>query len=558
MSTMFIHPKNCVSSSITKIPICIKDNRDYRKLALKLHPDKNSDCIESATEKFKILNNNKEDQENTYGILSKESFNKCIKDNENDLQNYDDEEDINSFDNALNKYYELKSEYNERVREHKNEIRCINCNQKGKSIFTTDMNENNLRVLKAICGCQNPCNLNIELVLGSYANIFEEIEKYKEELKQVKNAIIIYKNDIMFDANKQADTDKFTELKTKLNEIFTHLNKIYDKLYEIENTNEDENIKELKITMNNVVSKIKEDVLNNEYDNAVKIYIDELEPILTELREKTYAICEVDKYIEKIGITKIKITYTLIQEKYLSNTFVIEIQSPEIISFITKRNGVQTNNNDNISTNNNDNISINDDDKPLNMKIIFENSTKTAYLSIGKFPCNIIKQCVTYVTPLLKERPEIKVFNKIRHQQRFVGFFSNDSKGYSYSGMTMPAIKMSESMTNLLNMVNKEMNTSFNGILVNKYMNGNDYIGAHSDDESGLDPVGVVAISYGAERMFRIRDKITKKIVKEVKTTHCSIMHMGGNFQQLYTHEIPIEKNVKNYRISFTFRKHNT
>ena len=383
MATMVLHPKNnCISSSITKIPICIKDNRDYRNLALKLHPDKNTDCIDSATEKFKKLNNNKDEQEKTYGILSQESFHKCIKKNGNNPLNQhsysEDEGDIHSFDNALDKYYELKSEYNERVRErgmlHKREhaVRCINCNQIGKSIFTTDVNVNgnanngnNVRVLRAVCGCKNPCNLNIELVLGTYVNIFEEIDKYKEQLKQVKNDIIIYKNDIMFDANKEADADHFEQLKTTLNEIFTHLNKIYDKLFEIENTNEDENIKKLQISMNDAISKIKEDVLNNEYDNAVKIYLDELEQILKELREKTYAICEVDKYVEKIGITKIKVTYTLIQEKYAKNAFVIEMTPPEIVRFITKRNGVNTD----VPVNNNADTNVSEDNAEASLHL---------------------------------------------------------------------------------------------------------------------------------------------------------------------------------------------
>ena len=57
-------------------------------------------------------------------------------------------------------------------------------------------------------------------------------------------------------------------------------------------------------------------------------------------------------------------------------------------------------------------------------------------------------------------------------------------------------------MESLLDIINKTLHSDFNGILVNKYMNGNDYIGAHSDDESGLDKVGVVSISYGAERIF--------------------------------------------------------
>ena len=31
---------------------------------------------------------------------------------------------------------------------------------------------------------------------------------------------------------------------------------------------------------------------------------------------------------------------------------------------------------------------------------------------------------------------------------------------------------------------------------------------------------------------------------------------MGGEFQKEFTHEIPIERKVKNVRWSFTFRKH--
>jgi len=116
---------------------------------------------------------------------------------------------------------------------------------------------------------------------------------------------------------------------------------------------------------------------------------------------------------------------------------------------------------------------------------------------------------------------------------------------------------LSESMSELLHKINMAICAEFNGILVNKYMDGNDYISAHSDDETGLDSVGVVSISYGSERKFRIRNKETKEIMWDELTTHCSILHMGGNFQELYTHEIPIEKKIKEPRISFTFRKHN-
>ena len=49
--------------------------------------------------------------------------------------------------------------------------------------------------------------------------------------------------------------------------------------------------------------------------------------------------------------------------------------------------------------------------------------------------------------------------------------------------------------------------SNYNGILVNRYQDGTENIGAHSDDEKYLDQSGVVAISYGHQRKFRIRDK---------------------------------------------------
>jgi len=571
MATMAINPKNnCISSSITKIPICIKDNRDYRKMALKLHPDKNSDCVDSATEKFKKLNNNKDEQEKKFGNLSQESFDKCIKKNgtnfNNNSPNQEDEGekegDINSFDNALDKYYELKSEYNERIRErgmlHKREhdIRCINCNQIGKTLFTTNVNANNenntnnVRVLKAICGCKNPCNLNIELILGSYINIFEEIDKYKEQLKQVKNDIIIYKNDIMFDANKEADTDHFEKLKTKLNEIFTQLNKIYDKLYEIKNSNDDENIKELQINMNDAISKIKEDILNNEYVNAVKIYLDELEPILKELREKMYAICDVDEYVERIGILKIKVTYTLIQEKYATNAFVIEMTPPEIVSFITKRNGMNTDvpKTFNVPANNDN------EDESLNMKI-FENSKKTAYVNMSKISCKLVKQCVMDAKVLFQTNPTKN--DEVKNEQILVAFISEDiSKQYVYSGVTL-VTHSTLAMQNFLKIVNDKLNTSFNSILVKKYISDIPYVSAHvNDDNNGVNMIGgLVTVFYGLDKTLRIRKKTTNEIVKNVKIAKCCVLQMGGNFQELYIDEVPVVKNESKNRITFSFLK---
>ncbi len=55
---------------------------------------------------------------------------------------------------------------------------------------------------------------------------------------------------------------------------------------------------------------------------------------------------------------------------------------------------------------------------------------------------------------------------------------------------------------------------------------------------------------------FRIRDKKTKKIHTDIPLTHLSVVHMSGDFQKEFTHEIPVEKKVREARISLTFRHH--
>jgi alkylated DNA repair dioxygenase AlkB len=184
--------------------------------------------------------------------------------------------------------------------------------------------------------------------------------------------------------------------------------------------------------------------------------------------------------------------------------------------------------------------------------------TEQSFLNFTEFPNKaLLKNCVAEVTTELDEYPEIRVFGKQCRQRRCVGFFSNESKGYYYSGQLAKSKPLSPQLQELLSIVNTTFKTSYNGILVNKYKTGEDYISAHSDNETNLDKSGVVAISWGATRKFRIRDKQTKKIMGDFPMLSGSMLQMGGEFQKEFTHEVPIEKKIKDERISFTFRKHN-
>ena len=185
--------------------------------------------------------------------------------------------------------------------------------------------------------------------------------------------------------------------------------------------------------------------------------------------------------------------------------------------------------------------------------------TDTSFLNV--YVCEdyseLIKKCIEEVKDELLVKPPIQLYGKTVYQQRSIGFFSNKSIGYYYSGQLAKSKPLQPNIKHLMDIINARFNTQYNGILVNKYDDGNNYISDHSDDETNLDKEGVIAISYGAVRKFRIRDKITKKIIMDIPTTSNSIIHMGGDFQKEFTHGIPVEKKVTGERYSLTFRKHN-
>jgi len=169
---------------------------------------------------------------------------------------------------------------------------------------------------------------------------------------------------------------------------------------------------------------------------------------------------------------------------------------------------------------------------------------------------DVIEKCIEEIKDELLVKPPIQLYGKTVYQQRDIGFFSNESIGYYYSRQLAKSKPLQKHSAELMKIINERFGTKYNGILVNKYEDGNNYIGDHSDDEKNLDEGGVISISYGAVRKFRIKDKVTKKIIMDIPTTSKSIIHMGGEFQKEFTHGIPVEKRVKGVRYSLTFRRH--
>lgn len=176
----------------------------------------------------------------------------------------------------------------------------------------------------------------------------------------------------------------------------------------------------------------------------------------------------------------------------------------------------------------------------------------------------VIQEAVDMCKPLLVSRPPLPpMYGKACHMNRNVGFFADasETKGYSFSKQLFEPIPPPRALQALLILVNTHFGAKFNGVLVNEYINGSDYISAHSDNEQGLDSsVGVLSISFGTERTFRLRLKSesNRPIVYDATTKSCfALLMKGSDFQNMLTHEIPPTKRVTCRRVSFTFRHHN-
>lgn len=193
----------------------------------------------------------------------------------------------------------------------------------------------------------------------------------------------------------------------------------------------------------------------------------------------------------------------------------------------------------------------------MNLEMIDVLHTSSSHLKIAQFSnTSLIESAITEIQEKLLVNPKIVIFGKAANQHRSVGFFSNDTIGYQYSGALVQSQPLTPALTILLSNINEIFQSFYNGILVNYYCNGQDYIGAHSDDEKSLGPLGVISLSYGATRKFRIRDRLTKNIVMDIPVTTGTLIQMGGNFQKEFLHEVPIEKKIREGRYSFTFRQH--
>jgi len=152
------------------------------------------------------------------------------------------------------------------------------------------------------------------------------------------------------------------------------------------------------------------------------------------------------------------------------------------------------------------------------------------------------------------EAREIELFGRRVLQPRLIAWAGE--LPYRYSGQTLETKPFTPALEELRARVAERTGVRFNHALVNRYRDGRDSMGFHSDAEPelGRDPT-VASASFGATRRFLLRPK--RKSQRECiayELVHGSLLVMGGSLQHHYRHGVPRESRPVGARLNVTFR----
>lgn len=149
---------------------------------------------------------------------------------------------------------------------------------------------------------------------------------------------------------------------------------------------------------------------------------------------------------------------------------------------------------------------------------------------------------------------EAFLFGKHIYTKRKVAWYAEKPFEYTYSNRTKRALPWTASLLYLKQLAERETGETFNSCLLNLYHSGEEGMAWHSDGEKDLKKDGAIAsLSFGAERKFSFKHKITKETVSLV-LEHGSLLIMKGITQSHWLHRLPPAKLKKGPRVNLTFR----
>ncbi|AMC99536.1 alpha-ketoglutarate-dependent dioxygenase AlkB family protein [Halomonas chromatireducens] len=183
---------------------------------------------------------------------------------------------------------------------------------------------------------------------------------------------------------------------------------------------------------------------------------------------------------------------------------------------------------------------------------------------LQRFPCLLGEPTASETlsrldSELAWEQPRLRLYGREHPIPRRQVWMGDGEAYYRYSGQGFQPVPWHTDVAGIRDAVVERLATAgvaarFNSVLLNRYADGEERMGWHSDDEPELGPDPLIAaVSLGAERPLRMRWRQGSGVAFNVWLPHDSLLLMGPGVQRQLQHAL-LPRRIPGLRISLTFR----
>jgi len=138
--------------------------------------------------------------------------------------------------------------------------------------------------------------------------------------------------------------------------------------------------------------------------------------------------------------------------------------------------------------------------------------------------------------------------------------YGDEGVSYKFAGHTVSATswntngKIERILRYIKHRLESIFATKLNYVLINRYIDGNEYIGYHKDNQKDLGKTPkIFGVSLGASRKIHFKYDLNGEVIK-LNLPHNSLVIMNNPTNDKWKHSIPKQPKVEHSRISLTFR----
>lgn len=153
------------------------------------------------------------------------------------------------------------------------------------------------------------------------------------------------------------------------------------------------------------------------------------------------------------------------------------------------------------------------------------------------------------------KQDKIMMYGKELPLPRLSAWYGDNNKPYTYSGITLNPLPWTDELLQIKEKIEAEAKVKFSSVLLNRYRDGQDYVGWHTDAEKelGKNPI-IGSVNFGATRKFQLRRIDDHKEKFEVELKHGTFLVMQGSTQHFWQHQVPKTATKIGERLNLTFR----